>query len=174
MKRSLISCFFLFSIITANAQLKPLTFSMAVKADKISPKDLYKRGKFWFSDIFQCSNKKLTLDDANNGVVVGKCSFPYNPKVVTWSAKTKGDVEYQVRLRFKEGRYECEITDFRHKGSGIAFDLITQEASCNKEIAGASSEWKNQVWNDIKSQAKAHANTITKSLISQISQPGSN
>ncbi len=174
MKRILISFFVFFSIITAHAQLKPLTFSMAVKADDTSPKDLYKRGKFWFSDIFQCSNKKLTLDDANNGVIVGKGTFIYNPKVVTSSAKTKGTVEYQVRLRFKEGRYECEITDFRHKGSGISFDLITQDASCSKEIAGASQEWKNQVWNDIKSQAKTSSNAIIKSLISQISKTGAN
>lgn len=174
MKRCLISFFVLFSIITANAQLKPLTFSTAVKADNISPKDLYKRGKYWFSDIFKCSNKKLTLDDANNGVIVGKGTFAYTPKVVTWSAKTKGTVEYQVRLRFKEGRYECEITDFRHSGSGISFDLITLDTSCKKEIDGTSQEWKNQVWNDIKSQAKANSNTVIKSLISQISKTKAN
>jgi len=173
MKTSLISCLILFSIITAYAQVKPLTFSMGVKADNtIPPKDLYKRGKLWFSEIFQCSNKTLTLDDPNQGVIAGKGSFPYNPKVTTWSAKTKGAVEYRVKLRFKEGRYEYEITDFRHAGSGISFDLITQEASCNKEITGASSEWKNQVWNDLKSQVDANAKAIIKSLISEISKPG--
>ena len=155
---------------TAHAQLNPLTFTMAVKADNTSPKELYKRGKHWFTEVFECSNKKLTLDDANQGVIVGKGTFSYNSKVATNSAKTKGDVEYQVRLRFKEGKYIYEITDFRHTGSGISFGLITEAASCNKNIPGASAQWKNQVWNDLKSQAKVHSKTIVKSLISEISQ----
>lgn len=171
MKRILLSAIILFTVITAHAQLKPLTFSMAVKADKtLATKDLYKQGKHWYGDVFQCSDKKLTLDDPSQGLIVGKCTFQYNPKVAVNSAKTKGTVQYQVRLRFKDGRYECEITDFRHIGSGISFDYITQEASCSKEIAGGSPEWKNQVWNDIKAQAKAHADGILKSFISGISQ----
>lgn len=169
MKKSLISYLILFSIITANAQSKPFAFTMGVKADNTSQKDLYKRGKFWYVNIFDGFNKKLIVDNPSQGLLVGKGSFQYDPKVHIGSAKTKGTVEYQVKLRFREGMYEYEITDFRHKGSEISFDLLTQAATCSKEITGVSPEWKNQVWDDIKSQAEAHTKTIIKSLITEIS-----
>lgn len=172
MKTILISCLVLIITITASAQPKPLNFSMAIKADDtISPKELYKRGKFWFSDIFDASNKRLTLDNPEQGVIVGTAAFPYSSKVHTGSAKTKGMIEYQVKLRFREARYEYEITDFRHKGSEISFGLITQDATYNSEIAGVSQEWKNEVWDDVKSQIEAHTKTIIKSIITEISKP---
>ena len=171
MKRILISSFILLSVMTANAQLKPLTFSAAIKAENTSQKDLYKTGKHWYNEIFQCSNRTLTLDDPIRGVISGKCTFPYTSKVTANSAKTKGEVRYQIKLRFSDGRYQCEISDFRHTGSGISFDLLTEDASCKKEISEVSLEWKNQVWKDIKSQAKAHSDEIIKSMISEISKP---
>ena len=171
MKSILVSYFVLLTIVTANAQLKPLNFSAAVKAESVSAKDLYKKGKNWYNETFQCLNRVLTQDDAAQGVIVGKCTFPYASKVMINSAKTKGEVRYQIKLRFSDGRYQCEISDFRHTGSGISFDLLTQEAAYTKEIPGTSQEWKNQVWNDIKSQAKAHSDAIIKSMIGEISKP---
>src|SRR5688572_11515225 len=81
MKIILIICFTLFLIVSANAQVKPLTFSMAVKAENVPQKELYKRGKLWFVEKFECSNKMLTLDDATQGVIVAKGTFNYDPKV---------------------------------------------------------------------------------------------
>lgn len=171
MKSILVSCFVLFTIVAVNAQLKPLVFSAAVKAEGASAKDLYKKGKNWYNETFQCSNRVLTQDDAMQGVIVGKCTFPYVSKVMINSAKTKGEVRYQIKLRFSDGRYQCEISDFRHTGSGISFDLLTQEATYTKEIAGVSPEWKTQVWTDIKAQAKAHSDAIIKSMIGEVSKP---
>ena len=172
MKRSLLSFVILFSVLVASAQVKPLTFSVAVKADqKLTQKDLYKRSKLWYSDGFQCFNKQLVLDDPAQGVIVGKGSFAYVPKVFVGSAKTKGDIYYKVRLRLNQGRYELEVFDFRHTGSSTSFDLLTQAATCSKEIPGGSVEWKNEVWADIKSQAEANAKAVIKSFIAEMSKP---
>lgn len=171
MKSIVLTCAVLFTIASAHAQLKPLTYSAAVKAEGVTGKDLYKKGKNWYNEIFQCSSRVLTQDDAIQGVISSKCSFPYTSKVMINSAKTKGEVRYQIKLRFTDGRYQCEITDFRHTGFGISFDLLTQEATCAKDIPGATPEWKNEVWNDMKAQAKAHADSIIKSMIAEISKP---
>lgn len=171
MKQTLASLLILSAIIAANAQVKPLTFTQTVSADNASKKELYQQGKAWFNDVFKGAGKEIKNENPDQGIIFGKAAFQYAPKVVTWSAKTKGQVSFSLKLTFSEGRYQYEVSNFTHEGSGISFDLITDDVSCNKEIPDATAEWKNEVWADIKAQAKTNTDLIAKSLIATMNKP---
>ncbi|GIV32836.1 MAG: hypothetical protein KatS3mg031_0371 [Chitinophagales bacterium] len=152
-----------------HAQVKPYKISMAIKSTS-SPQELYKLGKNWFIDKLQCLNKRLVLDDGSQGVIVGQCFFTYQPKVEINSARIKGTVEYTVKLRFRDGWYEYEFSDFRHKGAEISLGLLTDSANCPAAIQGVSDEWKKQVWDDLKAQASAIVKSIIKDMVPEISR----
>lgn len=132
---------------------------------------LYERTKMWFAETFVNSESVIQIDNEEEGTIVGKASFRYKPKVFQSSETIRGWVRYTISVYCRKGRYKFVISDFIHDGKSTDFDLITIDEECPYKIGLAGQNWKNKVWNDIKTQISTNNQLLIQSLKRKMEEP---
>lgn len=133
----------------------PLIYTEVVKVNSVSKSDLYNRAISWFSTTYNNSKKVLQLEDKTEGQIVGKAILTYNQTFLDASARTRGNINYTIKIFFKDGRYKYEISDFIHNPTGtspLSFGLITTDVESPIKHTWMLPGWNDKVWTDIKTQ----------------------
>ena len=98
-----------------------------------------------------------------------KGSFDYDQEKYIWggSERSKGYVNFTIKLFFKDGRYKYVFTDFRHSAShgGVDFGIVTDEVDYPGKLSYTTKGWRKKIWNDLKSQIAVQVEKMEVSLI---------
>jgi hypothetical protein len=156
-------------------QEKVFEISEVVNLENTNVSELYTRGRQWFISSFNDSNSVIQLDDPNQGIIIGKGNFSYEPTIFSGSNLTRGRVNFVISLELKEGRYRYILKDFTHYGkvgTETDFGVITDdiEFPYGKLLQG-SQKWKSRIWIDIKEQVLRNSEYIISSLKDSMEKP---
>jgi len=131
--KNILLILWLLSVGTIYAQQKEPSFP--VKDGKVFYEDivdvkgatqdqLYQRCRAWFAKSFKSANDVLQLDTKDE--LIGKAIWTYS--VYMGLGKANVDVEFMILVKIKEGRYMCQITDFKEVGmSRSLMELISDD-----------------------------------------------
>lgn len=154
-----------------------VTYSEVIQMDSISKNELFNRARMAFVTIFKSSKDVIQLEDKENGKIIGKAVFNYNPTIFIGNMLTRGIVRYSVTIQVKDGRYKYEITDFRHTTdkptSDMSMGLLTTSLEAPEGMRPYERRWASNVWEDIKSQAKHEATILAQMIILEMNKPAS-
>lgn len=128
--------------------------------------ELFNRGEHWVISAFKNPQKVIQLKDKEAGQIIAKGVFKYQSKFI-WGAsdRTKGVIDFTVKLFFKDGRYKYVLTDFIHNPyNGDSFGLITTDKEYPGKISLSTKGWRRKVWNHIKENIKKNSVLIITSL----------
>jgi hypothetical protein len=85
-----------------------------VKMDSLSKKELYQRAKLFFVNGFKSSKDVIQLDDAENGVIIGKgiSTFTF------WNVMANAELPMNItiKIEIKDGRYRYTFNQVTIKG----------------------------------------------------------
>lgn len=152
-----------------------LSYSEVIQMDSIPKAELFSRAQMAFVTIFRSSKDVIQLADKENGKIVGKALFSYNPTIFIGNMLTRGLVRYTISIQVKDGRYKYEITDFRHTAdkpsSDMSMGLLTTSTEAPEGMRPYERRWAGSVWEDIKSQAKREAEMLIQRIILEMNKP---
>ncbi len=160
----LFALFFLFG-----KSQQPLYYTQVIVIDSTTSKEeLFDRARLWFNNNFTSSKEVIQVADRNYGEMVCRGIIPYSSNVIDQSSSTKGQISFDVKIYFKQGRYKYEFTNFRHEGTGgymwatgnednnkyppVSFGLLTVDSLIPKDKFNRPIDykWQNKVWQDLK------------------------
>lgn len=91
-----------------------IVYSDVLKVDSISKDVLFSRAREWFNKNFKDYKSVISIEDKENGELSGKGLMHFN---VIWKYMGKTalpvDVEFQISIKTKDGRYKYDFSDFR-------------------------------------------------------------
>lgn len=114
-----------------------IQFDGVIKTDTtMDAKKLYSMAIEWFATSFNNSKAVLQMQDKEAGIIVGKSVFSIESKGNVLMSSTYHNVDYTIKLYFKDGRFKYELSDFTNEGYGIIKDgEITKAPWGAKKIA---------------------------------------
>jgi hypothetical protein len=140
-----------------------LIYSEVVPVDSVSKKDLYNRAMHWFVRYYQDAAKVLRLYNKEEGELVGKWIFRFDPTSV-YNQSIRGNIEYTVKIFVRDGRYKFQVSDFIHLPEGsTGFGVITASQKA-PVIPYETSKWANKVWNEMKEVIQHNIDALIPSL----------
>lgn len=172
-----------------NAQEK-LSYSEVVQVEDVSKDDLFNRALVFLSTNFNIVKKdrstpfhkgfnvvdqQIVLQDKDNGQVISKIQFNYNPGILTYSEQVIGTIEFTLAVFTKDGRYKYEATDFVHtptnknhfgrfyNNDSMSFVLLKLDEFPNK-VNKLNKSTKDKIYRDIISQCKNYSDDLTNNL----------
>lgn len=86
-------------------------YTDVIKVDSTNADNLYKRAKYWFTDVFKSAKDVIQLDDPTNKTIIGK------GLVTTWGSpglfnpSVKMYINFKLTVSAKDNRYKYELTD---------------------------------------------------------------
>lgn len=118
----LLAVFLILWFIGLNGQ-EPMSFEKVVydSDSSASMEDMFERSRKWFSNAFNSGESVIDLEDKENGVIIGKASFQYEPSKTMLGMAT-GRVDYKVTVYCKEARSKIIVSDFYHTSTFIKSD----------------------------------------------------
>ena len=151
----------------------PIKYEKVIQMDSSLNKEiLYNRGVHWITSIFRNPQKVIQLNDKEKGQIVCKGNFEYNQKKFIWggSDQSKGQINFMLKLYFKDGRYKYIFTDFIHetRSKSNSFGLITDEYEYYGKMSLTTRKWRQLIWDDIKDQIEDYVYTIRVSLVKEM------
>jgi hypothetical protein len=152
----------------------PLIFTEVIEVEGATATQLHDRCLDWFAKSYINSDKVLRSSSSDK--LIASPLIPYVPNVFAGSESTKGNIRYTITVEFKEGKYRYSITDFYHTGNPVAkygsadFGIITDAIECPPEVRFSTRNYKNKVWNDIKSQISPSILPLIESLKTSMTQ----
>jgi hypothetical protein len=148
----------------------PLSYTAVVQTPGLTKAQLYAAGQAWFAKAFRSAKDVLQLQDAENGKLIGRGNFHYEPKLMQSSTGIRGFVRFDVTLEAKDGRYRYTFDRFVHEGAveSCSFGELTSEPTC-PFFTGSMTDHvgpraASATWVDLKAEARAHARTLIADL----------
>ncbi|GDX52667.1 hypothetical protein LBMAG27_17140 [Bacteroidota bacterium] len=147
-----------------------ISYSEVVKVDSVNKDELYLRARNWFKTNFNSSSAVLQIQDQPNGMLSGNTNFKYKQSFTSGWATTEGLVSFEINVIVKDGKFKYEIKNFSHKCTNYStqyqfdFGIITNQVICPVEFKMTIPNWRNRVWNDIKTQSDSQAKQMIESL----------
>lgn len=119
-----------------------ITYTEVVFLDSSAKKEvLFSRGQDWFSKAFKSYKHVIQIEDKDLGKIYGKSIVTVYVKYM--GVESPNNINYAIRLFFRDGRYKYEITDFITTES-----LPCEEMINNKTKYPMVSMEKTQQWFD--------------------------
>lgn len=82
-----------------------------ITLDSTTSKEIYQRAKLYFAEAYKSAKDVIQLDDAEQGVIVGKAFTKETYTVMLAIAEL--EVWYMLRVECKEGRYRYTIENVK-------------------------------------------------------------
>lgn len=148
---------------------EPLTFSEAIEVSGVNKDELFIRGREWFNENFKSSKDVLQIADKESGELSGKgiMEVVYVYKYLG-ERKFTTDVNFQMNVWVKDGKFKYEMTNFLVPGSSsrgsIDFGLITTSDETEKTFSGLSAKKMNEMYLSIKQGTEAKAKLMIEDL----------
>lgn len=152
---------------------EPLTFSEVIEVPNVNKDELFIRGREWFNGNFKSSKDVLQVADKESGELLGKgimeviCFYKYMGER-TFPA----DVNFQLNVWLKDGKYKYEMTNFTVPGNrqSIDFGLITTSDETQKTYPGFNAKKMNEMYLSIKNGTEVKAKLMIADLISKLNK----
>lgn len=91
-----------------------ISYSEVINVDNANKDVLFSRARAWFNNTFKDYKSVIAIEDKENGELSGKGLMHFN---VIWEYMGKTalpvDVEFQISVKTKDGRYKYDFSDFR-------------------------------------------------------------
>jgi hypothetical protein len=137
-------------------------FAEKVYAGDVSAKNLYLRAdrfaRIHYSDD---TGARIERDPSRNRITI-YASVPYMQSFDDPTHKSvSGSISYQLTIVCVKGAFEYKYASFQHRpaqAKATAFGLLTDEENCPYAELKGSQEWKNKVWEELKTFAFEWAN----------------
>jgi uncharacterized protein with TBP-like fold DUF4468 len=151
----------------------PLVFAEVIEAAGVPRDELYARAKVWFVAAFIDSKQILEVEDKTEGLLVGKGSIPYEPKMLR-QMPLHGQIHFTLKVVVKDGRFRYELSNFTHRASEtfvpglgkvtqVDFGLITTSDE-PPESKILYKKPKQKAWEEMKQMSNAVAIQLIASL----------
>lgn len=151
----------------------PLAFAEVIEAAGVPRDELYARAKVWFVAAFIDSKQILEVEDKAEGLLIGKGSIPYEPKMLR-QMPLQGQIVFTLKVAVKDGRFRYELSNFTHRGSEtfvpglgqiapVHFGLITTSDE-PPEIKTLYKKPKQKAWEEMKQMSHTVAIQLIASL----------
>ena len=149
----------------------PLTFSEVIEVPGVDKNELFVRGREWFNENFKSSKDVLQISDKETGELSGKgvMNVTYIFRYLG-ERKTPTDVNFQMSVWVKDGRYKYEITNFIVSNE-IAFGLITTSSTTNISYPGIRAKRLNESYLSIKVAIELKSKLLIADLKMKMAKP---
>jgi hypothetical protein len=152
---------------------EPLTYSEVIEVPEVDKSQLFVRGREWFNENFKSSKDVLQIADKETGELSGKgvmeviFVFRYMGE-----RKFPTDVNFQMSVWVKDGKYKYEITNFivPESSKSIEIGLITTSNETNKTYPGYSAKKINEMYLSIKEGIERKAKLLIEDLKTKMSK----
>lgn len=177
-----------------------ISYSEVVQVENISKDELFNRAIVFFSTKlvnikqdrstiflkgFNSLQHQIIQQDINNGQIILKGQFNYNPAMLTYSAQVVGIIEFTMFVYVKDGRYKYELTDFIHtptdekhfgrfyNNKSLSFTLIKSEEFPN-EVNKLNKGTKDKIYKDVLQQVDKYSVEMISAFKSSMEMPAQN
>lgn len=113
----------------------------------------------WAVSFGQEPGGRLTMVDAENGLLEGVARMNYRSKLLLGREETMGSVAYKVTVQARNGQCQVRIHDLRHsgnrnaKGGGVSAGLIMEGVAPEEHYEGMGLGMSRRVHADIREAA---------------------
>ncbi len=148
-----------------------LSFSEVIDVSGVGKNELFIRGREWFNENFKSSKDVLQITDKESGELSGKGLME-----VVYTFRFLGEKKYITNVNFqmsvwvKEGKFKYEITNFIANGGGFDFGLITTSNETNITYPGFSAKKLNETYLSMKEATIAKAKLLIEDLKFKMTQ----
>jgi len=113
--------------VSITADGDPISATKIIKTDTLLKKKfLYSLGTEWFVNVFNNPKMVMQMQDSDVGIIIGKCSLTYmdtlNLSFLAPTTYPTTEVDYMIKLSFKDGKIKYDIYDFITK-AGTAIKI---------------------------------------------------
>ncbi len=133
-----------------------IRYKEVVKEDA-TQKDLFKRCVKWINKEYKSPGTVTKTRDMVNGKIVINHTFRLKKTIESGTSINAGDVMYEMTIRFKDGRYRAEMTNFVVKKTSRTPAekwLDKADSSYNPEYAKQLDEFANAKMESLKKGMK--------------------
>jgi hypothetical protein len=148
----------------------PIKFEEVVNIENITAKDLYTRANIWLSETYNSSNSVIQMNNADEGIIIGKPVFQYHTSISSVATAIDGPVNYTIKISVKDGKYKCELSNFNHKAQfsattkTLSYGELTTQKTSPVDIPYRGAEFEDKLWNDLQFKVELYAKSILESL----------
>ena len=145
----------------------PLLFSEIVEVSGATKDELFIRGREWFNENFKSAKEVLQIADKESGELSGKGIMTVDYVLKYMGTHTyKNNVNFQMSIWVKEGKYKYEMTDFVTSSSDktYSFGLITSSDETNVKIPMYSEKKINEMYLSVKQNTVIKAQSLIEDL----------
>ena len=147
-----------------------VVYKKVVEVENATKEELFVKARYWFTDIFEQSDKQLNIEDKEKGRLLARSSFLFRSSAVFVNEMAEGEIEYSINIEIKDGSYTYTIADFNHFGNVLSrtplnYGFIYKEDLCtDRKPKTTSKKRMKKICVDLKEQIDKEVNKIIKSL----------
>lgn len=133
------------------------SFAEKIFTGEVSARHLYLRADRYIRITYSSDTKtRIERDETKNRITVWS-SFEFQSSVNEINHKSaSGKIAYRLTIQALHGSYEYKYDNFVHsptKENASAFGLLIKEDKCPYSQVKGAEEWKDRVWDEIKTAA---------------------